>query len=57
MTIFDLLNHIIWTMFVVSSDGPVIEIKKDDTNIFGVGASMEDSLHSLVISKVIYPFI
>jgi hypothetical protein len=44
-------------MFVVSSDGPVIEIKKDDTNIFGVGASMEDSLHSLVISKVIYPFI
>jgi hypothetical protein len=44
-------------MFVVSGDGFVIEIHKDDTNIFGVGTSMEDSLHSLVISKVIYPFI
>jgi hypothetical protein len=44
-------------MFVVSGDGLVIEIKKDDTNIFGVGTSMEDSLHSLVILEVIYSFI
>ncbi len=57
MTIFDWLNPIIKTMFVVSGDGLVIEIKKDDTNIFGVGTSMEDSLHSLVILEVIYSFI
>jgi len=35
-------------MFVVSGDEFVIEIHKNDTNIFGVvGTSMEDSLHSL----------
>jgi hypothetical protein len=41
-------------MFVFSCDR---RVKKDDINIFGVGTSMEESLHSLVISRVIYPFI
>jgi hypothetical protein len=29
-------------------DGPNVEIEENDTNIFGVGASMEESSHVLI---------
>ncbi len=29
-------------------DGPNVEIEEDDTNIFGVGASMEESSQVLI---------
>jgi hypothetical protein len=33
-------------------DGPIVEIEEDDTNIFGVGASMEESSHVLITKKL-----
>jgi len=34
------------------SDGHIIEITKEESNIFGVGASMEESSHTFVIGEL-----
>jgi hypothetical protein len=33
-------------------DGPIVEIEEDDTNIFSVGASMEESSHVLITKEL-----
>jgi hypothetical protein len=33
-------------------DGPIVEIKEDDTNICGVGTSMEESSYVLITKKL-----
>jgi hypothetical protein len=51
MTIFYQLNPIVQAMSMVSNDGhdgPIVEIEDDNTNIFGVGASMEKISHVLI---------
>ncbi len=42
MTIFERLNPSIQTQVVVLDDGIRLPIEEDDTNMFGVGASMEE---------------
>jgi hypothetical protein len=39
-------------MYVIISDGHVIEIEKEESNIFGVGASMEKFSHTFVIGEL-----
>jgi hypothetical protein len=39
-------------MYVMISDGHAIEIEKEESNIFGVGASMEESSHTFVIGEI-----
>ncbi len=49
------LNHIVQTMFTILGDGLgglILKIEKDDTNIFGVGMSMEKSLLAFLIRKL-----
>jgi hypothetical protein len=41
-------------MYVMINDGHVIEIEKEESNIFGVGASME-SLHTHLLLES-YPY-
>jgi hypothetical protein len=55
MTIFYQLNPIVQAMSMVSNDGhggPVVEIEDDNTNIFGVGASMEEFSHVLITREL-----
>jgi hypothetical protein len=33
-------------------DGPIVEIEENDTNIFGVGASMEEFSHILIAREL-----
>jgi len=33
-------------------DGPIVEIEEDDTNIFGVRASMEEFSHVLITREL-----
>jgi short subunit fatty acids transporter len=43
MTIFERLNLYILTQMVISNDGIGLPVEEDETNMFGVGASMEKS--------------
>ncbi len=55
MTIFDQMNLIVWTMFIVSSnghDGFIVKVEEDDINIFGVGTSIEKYMCVLVIREL-----
>ncbi len=52
MTNFLQLNFTIQTTYVMINDGHGIEIEKEESNIFGVGASMEKSSHTFVIGEL-----
>jgi hypothetical protein len=50
-----LLNHIVQAMFTILDDGLgglIFKIEENDTNIFGVGMSMEKSLLAFLIRKL-----
>lgn len=57
MTIFDQINLIVWTMFIVSSnghDGFIVKVEKDDINIFGGGTSKKNICVYLLLENYHY---
>jgi hypothetical protein len=51
MNVFDWMNPIV-EIVVAPCDEPIVQIKKEENNIFGVEALMEESSQALIITKL-----